>query len=77
MGIFDDLADELAKDTIAASEKLDDPKLIEDVAEQLKALSSTSYEAFMTSVRIRLSEARARKFLERRLAAATKKPPTQ
>ena len=38
MGIFDDLADNLAKDTIAASEKLNDPKLIEDVAEQLKAL---------------------------------------
>lgn len=74
MGIFDDLADNLAKDTIAASEKLNDPKLIEDVGEQLKALSSTSHEAYMTSVRIRLSEKRARAYLEKRLAAANTKP---
>ena len=73
MGIFDDLADALAKDTIEAAEKLGEPKLIHDVAEQLQALSSTSHEAYMTSVRIRLSEARARKYLERRLAEAARK----
>ncbi len=73
MSVVEDLADALAKDTIEASKKLDDPKLIDDVSEQLGALSSTSQEAYMTSIRIRLSEARARAFLERRLAAAEKK----
>lgn len=72
MSVLIDLADALAKDAIEASEELDDPKVIDEVAEQLATLSSTSKEAFMTSIRIRLSEARARKYLERRLAAGRK-----
>ncbi|MGC9369723.1 MAG: hypothetical protein ACP5DX_09330 [Paracoccaceae bacterium] len=70
MGITQDLADKLAEDAIAASEDLDDPGLIDEIAKILGDTSSTTLEAFKTSVRVRLAEARARKHLERRIAKA-------
>jgi hypothetical protein len=76
MGIIEELADKLAEDTIAAANDLDDPKLIDEIAKSLADTSSTTQEAFLTSVRVRLAEARARKFLEARIARAraAKKP---
>ncbi|WP_212523280.1 hypothetical protein [Actibacterium sp. MT2.3-13A] len=70
MGLIEELADKLARDAIAAAEDLDDPRLIDDIARMLADTSSTTKEAFMTSVRVRLAEARARKFLEARIAKA-------
>ncbi len=74
MSVVEELSDALAKDTIEASQKMDDPNLIDEVAEQLGALSSTAKEAFMTSVRVRLSEDRARKYLNAKIARAEKSP---
>ena len=72
MGVAEDLADALAKDTIEAAEALNDEALIDQVAKQIGASSQTTQEAFMTAVRVRLAEKRARKFLEARLNSALK-----
>ncbi|MYM53966.1 hypothetical protein [Thalassovita mangrovi] len=70
MSVAEDLADALARDTIEAAEALNDDLLIDQVAKQLGASSQTTQEAFMTAVRVRLAEKRARKFLEGRLKGA-------
>lgn len=72
MGVLEDLADDLARDTLAAAEKLGSETLVEEVAKQLGASSTTMEEAFMTSVRIRTAEIRARRFLENRVARPDK-----
>lgn len=64
-----DLADTLARDVLAASGELGDPFFYEQVSKVLGASSPTLQEAFMTSIRIRLAEARGRDFLDRALAA--------
>ena len=68
MGVVQDLADKLAEDAIAAADDLDDSNLIDEIAKMLGDTSSTTQEAFLTSVRVRLAEARARKYLEARIA---------
>ncbi|RBI87652.1 hypothetical protein DRV85_01665 [Rhodosalinus halophilus] len=70
MGVTEDLADALARDAIAAAEETGDERLIDEIAASLGDTSSTTQEAFMTSVRVRLAEKRARRLLETRLAAA-------
>ena len=72
MGITEDLADALARDAIEAAEVLEDDLLIEQVAKTLGDSSTTTQEAFLTAVRVRLAEKRARKFLETKLNAALK-----
>jgi len=68
MGITEDLADALARDTIAVAEKLGDDGLIAEVSKVIGASSTTTQEAFMTAIRVRLSEKRARAFLKERIA---------
>ncbi|MGR3499244.1 MAG: hypothetical protein ACU0E9_10175 [Limimaricola soesokkakensis] len=67
MGITEDLADALARDAIAAAEKLGDDKVISEVSDELGASSTTVQEAFLTAVRVRLAEQRARRHLDERL----------
>lgn len=67
MSVAEELADALAKDTIEAAEAMGDSRLIEEVSKQLGASSQTTQEAFMTAVRVRLSEKRARAYLQGRL----------
>lgn len=62
--VLTELADALAADTLKAMDTLGDDRLYEEVARVLGASSQTSEEAFMTSMRIRLAERRARTFLE-------------
>lgn len=71
MGVLEDLADQLAKDALDAAERLEDETLAMDVAKQLGATSTTMEEAFLTAIRIRSSEMRARRFLEARVARAS------
>ena len=69
------LADELAKDTIAAMQKLGDDELVNDVATVIGASSPSTEEAFRTAARVRIAEARARAYLEKRLSGqAVDKP---
>ena len=69
MSFIQDLADDLAKDVIAAMDELKDDRFYEEVGKVLLAASPTLQEAFMTSIRIRLAERRGRDFLDRTLKA--------
>ena len=64
MRVVEDLADNLAKDAIELANKLGDDDVIYETAKVLVATSSTMEEAYMTSIRVRLAERRARRFLE-------------
>lgn len=70
MSIMEDLADELAKETIEALALFDDEQLIQDVARVIGAASVTTQEAYLTAARVRLSEARGRAYLQKRIAEA-------
>lgn len=72
MGVTEDLADALARDAIDAAEKLGDDLLLDQIAKVLGDSSTTTQEAFLTAVRVRKSEIRARKFLEAKIAAGLK-----
>ena len=63
MSVIDDLADALAKDAIVLANQLGDDDIIYKTAKILSATSSTMEEAYMTSIRVRLAERRARMFL--------------
>ena len=68
MAFIEDLADELARDVLSAQPELGDDRFYEEVGKVLLAASPTLHEAYMTSIRIRLAEARGRVFLEQKLA---------
>ncbi len=70
MSALEDLADTLARDTIAAMEELGDDRFYMEVSKVLGATSPTTQEAFMTAIRVRLAERRAREFLASKLRAA-------
>jgi len=75
MGVLEDLADALAKDALDAAEALGDEKLVTEIATQLGSSSTTMEEAYLTSIRIRSSELRARAYLRNRIAAAKAAKP--
>ena len=64
MRVVEELADNLAKVAIELANKLGNDDVIYDTAKVLVATSSTMEEASMTSIRVRLAERRARRFLE-------------
>jgi len=67
MGIVEDLADALAIDALKAEEETGDDKVVDMVAEILGADSITTQEAFMTAIRVRKADRRARIFLDEKL----------
>ena len=62
------LASQLAEDVVAAMEEMDDERFFTEVAQVISASSQSLEEAFLTEVRIRMTEKQARNFLDRRLA---------
>ena len=64
MRVVEELADNLAHDAIELANKLGNDDVIYETAKVLVATSSTMEEAYMTSIRVRLAELRARRFLE-------------
>ncbi len=70
MALVDDLADRLAEDVMRAMAELGNDRLYLDVGKVLGTSSPSLQESFLTSVRLRLAEARGRKFLDDTLAAA-------
>lgn len=62
------LASQLADDVVAAMNEMDDERFFTEVAQVISASSQSLEEAFLTEVRIRLTEKQAREFLTRRLA---------
>ncbi len=75
MSAIEDLADALARDTIAAGDEIGDDRLHEDIARAVSVLSPTMQEAFMTAIRIRLAERRGLSLLENRIAAFRRDAP--
>ena len=67
MALADELADKLAIDVLKIVEKLGDDQLITDVAKVLGASSTPTEEAFLSCIRVRQAEARARTFLREHL----------
>jgi hypothetical protein len=63
MAMTEDIADELAVKALAASKDDSDLSVINNIAEILGASSQTLQEAFLTSIRVRKAEKRARAVL--------------
>ncbi len=76
MSVIDDLGDALAKDAIAVATRAGDDDIIYKTAKILAATSSTMEEAYMTSIRVRLAERRAREFLKDEAAKLKNAPQT-
>ncbi|MGO4854886.1 hypothetical protein [Phaeovulum sp. W22_SRMD_FR3] len=70
MSFIDELGDALARDTLAAVAETGDASLVNEVSKVLGAASQTMQEAFMTSIRVRMAEVKAREYLAARLATA-------
>lgn len=70
MGVVEELGDALAKSTLEAMEEIDDDRFYEKVGRVIETSSPTLLEAYLTAIRVRLAERRARVFLEKALKAA-------
>ncbi|MFY0661227.1 MAG: hypothetical protein JXR15_12095 [Shimia sp.] len=81
MSTLDALAAKLAEDTIKAQKELGDERLFMQVSEVLGASSQSLEEAFLTEVRMRMSEEKGRAFLINKVkaarAAAAKADPSE
>ena len=64
MKLLENLADELALEALAAAEKSGDAHIVAKVGEVLGASSQTLEEAYLTAVRVRRAEKRARALLD-------------
>ena len=63
MGVVEDIADGLARETLQVMAEIGDDRFYEKVSKIIVDVSPTVQEAYMLAVRARLAEARARKFL--------------
>lgn len=68
MGVVEDLADALAVDSLKAAQETGDDLLVDKVSEILGADSVTTQEAFLTAIRVRKADRRARAYLDKRMA---------
>lgn len=64
------LADDLARDVLAAQDELGDDRFWERVSKLLADSSPTLQDAYLLAVRTRLADRRAREFVNRSLADA-------
>jgi len=64
------LAGKLAEDTLAVMDETGDDQLHVEIGNVLGASSQSLEEAFLTQIRIRLAERKARQVLDRRRAEA-------
>jgi hypothetical protein len=68
MGLTEDMADEIAQLALADELRTGDEAIIAQVADILGSSSQTLQEAFLTSIRVRRAEKRARDMLAERAA---------
>jgi hypothetical protein len=66
--LTEEIADALALDVIKVAQELGDDELVTEIGRIIGATSTTTQEAFMTAVRVRMSEQRARQALAERMA---------
>ena len=69
MSIVEDIADLLARETLAAMEALDDDRFYDKVSKVIGDVSPTVQEAYTLAVRARLAERRTLDFIKRTLEA--------
>ena len=69
MAVTEELADALARDVLAAMDEMENERFYLEVGKMLASLSPSMEEGFMTAMRVRLAERRARDMLARRLAS--------
>lgn len=74
MSVTEDLADALARDVLAAMDEMGDERFYMEVGKMLASLSPSMEDGFMTAMRVRLAERRARDLLNRKLASFRKGP---
>lgn len=67
MSLTQELADRLAEDTFKVMKATGDDRFFMEVAKVIGASSTTLEEAYLTSVRVRMAERRARQFILERL----------
>ncbi|MBO9477082.1 hypothetical protein J7382_06010 [Shimia sp. R11_0] len=70
MSTLEALAAKLAEDTMKAQKELGDERLFVEVGNILAASSQSLEEAYLTEVRVRMSEEKARAFLINKVKAA-------
>jgi hypothetical protein len=75
MALTEDMADEIAQLALADELRTGDESIIQKVAEILGSSSQTLQEAYLTSIRVRRAEKRAREMLADRATKATPEPP--
>lgn len=63
MGIVEDVADELALESLKIINATGDDAFVQKVADTIGGSSQTMEEAYLTAVRVRRAEERARKLL--------------
>ena len=68
MALTEDMADEIAQLALADELRTGDEGIIQKVADILGSSSQTLQEAFLTSIRVRRAEKRARDMLAERAA---------
>ncbi len=69
MGVTEDLADDLARDTIKYIDATGDEDIVADLVKVLGATSQTAEEAFLTSIRVRRANIKAKALLVARAKA--------
>ncbi len=67
MRLLEDLADGLARDALELQRDEDD-KLVDDIGAAIGASSQTLEEAYLTAIRVRRAEKRARALIDARRA---------
>lgn len=69
MDMLEQIADALAQEVLAAEQETGDEYLMEEIKKTIGASSTTLEEAFLTAMRIRRADTRARAMLAEKLAA--------
>ncbi|MCZ7677199.1 MAG: hypothetical protein M5U35_16970 [Roseovarius sp.] len=75
MGVTEDLADDLATQVIRYVDASGDEQVVNDIVKVLGAISQTAEEAFLTSMRVRRANLKARALLADRIKAFKARQP--
>lgn len=68
MGTIEKLGEKLAIDTLKVQDAIGEDRFYMEVAQVLGAASQSLEEAFLTEIRVRLAERKAREFIAAKLA---------
>jgi hypothetical protein len=68
MGTIETLGEKLAIDTLKVQDAIGEDRFYMEVAQVLGAASQSLEEAFLTEIRVRLAERKAREFIRAKLA---------